>query len=72
MYNLSWTPHSSLEKDNSLNHSCVSARMVCLAYISKIVFLWMVVYSTKHCMGRREVYLPQKSGPRNTFWHASI
>ena len=22
MCNLSWTPHSSLEKDNSLNHSC--------------------------------------------------
>ena len=24
MCNLSWTPHSSLEKDNSLNHSSVS------------------------------------------------
>ena len=24
MCNLSWTPHSNLEKDNSLNHSCVS------------------------------------------------
>ena len=27
MCNLSWTPHSSLEKDNSLNHYCVSPRM---------------------------------------------
>ena len=27
MCNLSWTPHSSLEKDNSLNHSCVSTSM---------------------------------------------
>ena len=27
MCNLSWTPHSSLEKDNSLNHSCVSPNM---------------------------------------------
>ena len=26
MCNLSWTPHSSLEKDNSLNHSCVSPK----------------------------------------------
>ena len=32
MWNLSWTPHSCLEKDNSLNHACVSPRMfgVCL------------------------------------------
>ena len=27
MWNLSWTPQSSLEKDNSLNHSCVSPKM---------------------------------------------
>ena len=27
MCNLSWTPHSSLEKDNSLNHSYVSPKM---------------------------------------------
>ena len=33
MCNLSWTPHSSLEKDNSLNHSCVSLKMGCLEYI---------------------------------------
>ena len=32
MCNLSWTPHSNLEKDNSLNHSCVSPKMDCLAY----------------------------------------
>ena len=32
MCNLSWTPHSSLEKDNSLNHSCVSPKMGCLEY----------------------------------------
>ena len=25
-------PHSSLEKDNSLNHSCVSPKMGCLEY----------------------------------------
>ena len=30
MCNLSWTPHSKLEKDNSLNHSCVSPKMGCL------------------------------------------
>ena len=30
---LHWTPHSSLEKDNSLNHSrCVSPKMGCLEY----------------------------------------
>ena len=34
MCNLSWTPHSSLEKDNSLNHSCVSPKMGCLEYTS--------------------------------------
>ena len=34
-WNLSWTPHSSLEKDNSLNHSCVSPGMGCLEYITK-------------------------------------
>ena len=27
MCNLSWTGHSSLEKDNSLNHFCGSPRM---------------------------------------------
>ena len=32
MCNLSYTPHSSLEKDNSLNHSCVSPKMDCLEY----------------------------------------
>ena len=32
MCNLSWTPHSSLEMDNSLNHSCGSPRMDCLEY----------------------------------------
>ena len=36
MCNLSWTPHSSLEKDNSLNHSRVSPKMGCLdVYITK-------------------------------------
>ena len=33
MCNLSWTPHSSLEKDNSLNHSCVSPKIGCLEYL---------------------------------------
>ena len=32
MCNLPWTPHSSLEKDNALNHSCVSPSMGCLEY----------------------------------------
>ena len=32
MCNLSWTPHSSIEKDNSLNHSCVSPKTGCLEY----------------------------------------
>ena len=35
MCNLSWTPHSSLEKDNSLNHSCFSPKMGCLEYMTK-------------------------------------
>ena len=30
MCNVSWTAHSSLEKDNSLNHSCASPKMGCL------------------------------------------
>ena len=32
MLNLSWTPYSNPEKDNSLNHSCVSPSMGCLEY----------------------------------------
>ena len=32
MCNLSWTPYCSLEKDTSLNNSCVSPRMGCLVY----------------------------------------
>ena len=32
MCNLLWTPRSSLEKDNSLNHSCVSPKIGCLEY----------------------------------------
>ena len=37
MGNLSWTPHSSLEKDKVLskNHSCVSPKMGCLEYTKK-------------------------------------
>ena len=35
MCNLSWTPHSSLEKDSSLNHSCVTPKMGHLEYITK-------------------------------------
>ena len=27
-----WTPHSNIEKDNSLNHSCVSPSMGCFEY----------------------------------------
>ena len=34
-YNLSWTPHSNLEKDNSLNHPSVSSKMVYKEYITK-------------------------------------
>ena len=33
MCTLSWTPHSSLEKDNSLNHACVSPKMGCLEFM---------------------------------------
>ena len=34
MCNVSWTPHSNLEKDNcySVNHSYVSPKMGCLEY----------------------------------------
>ena len=32
MCNTLLTPHSSLDKDNSLNHFCVSPRMGCLEY----------------------------------------
>ena len=31
--NASWTAHSSLEKDNSLNHCCFSHEMGCMEYI---------------------------------------
>ena len=38
MCNLSWTSHdSSLEKDNSLNHSCVSPKMGCLEYTYRVL-----------------------------------
>ena len=36
--NLLWTPHSNLEKDNSLNHSCVSpsqCRLDCNSRVCK-------------------------------------
>ena len=32
MCNITWPPHSSLEMDTSLNHSCVSPSMGCLEY----------------------------------------
>ena len=32
MCNLSWTPHSNIEKDNSLNHSYVSPKIGFLEY----------------------------------------
>ena len=35
MCNLSWTPHSSLENDNPLNHSRVSPNMGCITKIAK-------------------------------------
>ena len=35
MCNKSWGPYSSLEKNNSLNHSCVSPKMGCLEYTTK-------------------------------------
>ena len=37
MCNLSWTPHSSLEKDNFVNHSCVSPKVDCLELTIKNV-----------------------------------
>ena len=40
MCNLSWTPHSSLEKDNSLNHSCGSLRM---GYVSFVLTAWLAL-----------------------------
>ena len=40
MCNLSWTPHSNLEKDSSLNHSCVSPKMGCLDTRISIFFLY--------------------------------
>ena len=58
MSNLSWTPHSTPELDNYLNHTCVSPRMGCTEYITKnqepisainlIMFLEMVM-STNIC-----------------------
>ena len=33
---LLWTAHSSLEKDNTLNHSCVSPGMGCLVYTGRV------------------------------------
>ena len=39
MCNMSWTPHSNLEKDNSLNHSCVSPNMGCLEYTKGVIDL---------------------------------
>ena len=38
MCNLSWTPHSNLEKDNSLQ-SCVSPIMGCLEYTRAVLRL---------------------------------
>ena len=38
MYNLSWTPHSKLQNDNSLNQSCVSPRMDCSEHIADPLF----------------------------------
>ena len=36
MCNLSWTPRSNLEKDNSLNHSCVSPTTVQMSRIGNV------------------------------------
>ena len=36
MCNLSWTPHSSLEKDNSPINHCVSPGMGCLWYYKEL------------------------------------
>ena len=44
MCNLPWTPHSNLEKDNSLNHSCVSPKLGCLEYTNFCLQLsWFIV-----------------------------
>ena len=45
MCNLSWTPHSSLEKDNSLNHSCHIRRMGCLEYTTKKLPIIIVIFN---------------------------
>ena len=47
MCDLSWTRHSNLEKDNSLNHSRVSPIMGCLVngvYITKYKKYLLVIY----------------------------
>ena len=45
MCNLSWTPHSSLEKDNFLNHSCVQ--------LAQIWAVWSIhILRTKNCKVR--------------------
>ena len=42
MCNLSWTPHSNLEKDNSLNHSWTVLRAIphWRAYMAKTLILF--------------------------------
>ena len=47
MCNLSWTPHSNLEKDNSLNNSCVSPKMGCLEYTNSTPQKLIIIYSQK-------------------------
>ena len=50
MCNLSWNPRSSLEKDNSLNHSCVSHSMLCLEFITKKLgtcHTWLTLNSSR-------------------------
>ena len=57
MCNLSWTPNSNLEKDNSLNHSCVSPKMGCLEYTN---------YRTKNDMTQTQLIIPACGPVRKT------
>ena len=51
--NLLWTAHSSQEKDNSPNHSCVSPRMVYLEYKN---FCFKHLLQTNPPLMRRQLY----------------
>ena len=63
MCNLSWTPHSNLEKDNSLNHSCVSPKMGCLEYTNKELRTNYVVCMSPGVIDNKRLMTLKKSLP---------